>query len=43
MFDLEVSFIQDFEKASIVKVMVEWYGKVGVCDGSDKNGVFDER
>ena len=34
-FDLEVSLVQDFEEASIIKVMVEWYGKMGVCDGGD--------
>ena len=39
-FNLEVSFVQDFEGASIVEVMVGWYGKVGVRDGGDKCGVF---
>ena len=39
-FDLEVSLVQGFEGASIVEVMVERHGKVGVSDGSDECGVF---
>ena len=39
-FDLEVSLVQGFEGASIVEVMVEWHGEVGVGDGGDECGVF---
>ena len=35
-----VSLVQGFEGASIIKVMVEWYSKVGVRDGSDKGRTF---
>ena len=34
-FYLEVSLVQGFKGASIVKVVVEWNGEVGVHDGSD--------
>ena len=39
-FDLEVSFVQSFEGAPIVEVMIEWYGQVGVGDGGDECGMF---
>ena len=40
VFYLEVSLVQGFEWASIVEVVVEGNGKVGVCDGSDESGMF---
>ena len=42
-FDLEIGFVQGFEWATIVEVMVERYGEVRVCDGSDEHGVFGRR
>ena len=39
-FNLEISLVQGFKGASIIKVMVEKHGEVGVCDGGDKGGVF---
>ena len=41
VFYLEVSLVQGFKGASIIKVVVEQYGEMGVCDGSDKGGMFD--
>ena len=35
VFDLQVSLIQGFEGAAIIKVMIEWDGEVWVGDGSD--------
>ena len=34
-FHLEVGLVQGLEGAAVVEVMVEWDGKVWVCDGSD--------
>ena len=34
-FNLEVSFIQGFEQATIVKIVIKWYGEMGVSDGGD--------
>ena len=42
-FNLEISLVQSFEGASIVKVVVKWYSKVGVHDDSDKGRVFSRR
>ena len=39
-FNLKVSLVQGFKGASIIKVMVERYGEVGICDGSDVSGMF---
>ena len=39
-FDLEVSFVQGFEGASVVEVVIKRHGKVGVSDGGDQCGVF---
>ena len=43
MFNLEVSLVQGFKGASIIEVMIEWYGKMRVRDGSDKRSVFGGR
>ena len=40
VLNLKVSLVQGFERASIIKVMVEGYSKVGVCDGGNESGVF---
>ena len=37
---MEVGFIQGLKQTTIVEVVVEWYSKVGVCDGSDEGGMF---
>ena len=42
-FYLEISLVQGFEGASIIKVMVKWYSKMGVYDGSDKGSMFGGR
>ena len=34
-FHLYVSFVQGFEGASVVEVVVKWDGKVGISDDSD--------
>ena len=39
-FDLEISLVQGFKGASVVEVMIKWYGKVGVGDGGDECGMF---
>ena len=39
-FHLEVSLIQGFKWASIIKVVVKWDGQMGVHDSSDQGGVF---
>ena len=41
VFNLEVSLVQGFEGASIIKVVVERHGKVRVSDGSDEGGMFN--
>ena len=33
-FHLQVSLVQGFEGTAVVEV-IEWYGEMGVCDGSD--------
>ena len=43
VFNLEISLVQGFEGASIVKVVVKRYGKVGICDGGDESGIFSKR
>ena len=43
VFYLEISLVQGFEGVSIVEVVVKWYGKMGVRDGSDKGSVFGGR
>ena len=39
-FHLEVGFVKGLEGATVVKVMVEWDGEVGVSDGGDEHGMF---
>ena len=36
-FDLEISLVQGFEGASVVEVMVERDGEMGVRDGGDRS------
>ena len=43
MFHLEVGLVQGFKGTSVVEVVVEWDGEVGVCDGGDKGCVFGGR
>ena len=40
VFHLEISLVQGFEGTTIIEVMVEWYSRVRICDGSDKSGMF---
>ena len=42
-FYLEVSLVQGFEGASIVKVMVKGHSEVVVSDNSDKSRMFSRR
>ena len=39
-FHLQIGLVQGLKGASVINVMVEQDGKVGVCDGSDKGCVF---
>ena len=34
-FHLEIGLVQGLEGTAIVEVMIEWDGKVGICDGGD--------
>ena len=42
MFYLEVGLVQGLKRAIIIKVMIEWYSKMGVSDSSGEHGVFSE-
>ena len=37
---LEVGLVQSLERTAVVKVVIEWNGKVGVCDCSGKGSMF---
>ena len=43
VFHLKVSLVKGFKGASVIKVVVKWDGKMGICDGSDQCGVFGGR
>ena len=40
VFYLEVCLIQGFKRAPIIEVIVEWYSKVRIHEGSDGGRVF---
>ena len=42
-FHLEIGLVQGLEWTSIIKIVIEWYSEVGVCDGGDEGGMFDRR
>ena len=43
VFNLEVGFVQGFEGAAIVKVVVKWHNKMGVYNGGGECGMLGRR
>ena len=42
-FHLQVGLVQGFKETAVIKIMIEWDGKVGVSDCSGKGGMFSGR